>query len=141
MEHGGSAGVVLNMNGGELDELAMSLWGPYVEDKVERALDMRPLWNGSMRLVDVMDYPEQYEELRKSDEFETKRRGHLIQPKEYVLPVVDFSSLAGIERGLAVLEGLKSRRSAFRGVAQKKDKEYIKLMKYTDAAKRMLDKY
>lgn len=60
VEHGGSAGSVLNMKNAELDELAMSLWGPYVEDKVERELDLRPLWNGGMRLADVMDYPELY---------------------------------------------------------------------------------
>lgn len=59
--HGGSAGAVLNMKSGELDELAMSLWGPYVESKVERMLDLRPLWNGGMRLADVIDYPELYE--------------------------------------------------------------------------------
>lgn len=61
VEHGGSAGAVLNMKSGELDELAMSLWGPYVESKVERMLDLQPLWNGGMRLADVMDYPELYE--------------------------------------------------------------------------------
>ena len=61
VEHGGGAAAVLNMKDGELDELAMSLWGPYVEDKVEKALDLRPLWHGGMRLADVMDYPELYE--------------------------------------------------------------------------------
>ena len=61
VEHGGGAAAVLNMKDGELDELAMSLWGPYVEDKVEMALDLRPLWHGGMRLADVMDYPELYE--------------------------------------------------------------------------------
>lgn len=61
VEHGGSAGAVLNMKSGELDELAMSLWGPYVESKVEDVLDLRPLWHGGMKLADVMDYPELYE--------------------------------------------------------------------------------
>ena len=61
VEHGGGAAAVLNMKDGELDELAMSLWGPYVDDKVEKALDLRPLWHGGMRLADVMDYPELYE--------------------------------------------------------------------------------
>ncbi len=61
VEHGGSAGAVLNMKSGELDELVMSLWGPYVESKVEDVLDLRPLWHGGMRLADVMDYPELYE--------------------------------------------------------------------------------
>ena len=61
VEHGGSAAAVLNMKDGDLDELAMSLWGPYVESKVENVLDLRPLWNGGMRLADVLDYPELYE--------------------------------------------------------------------------------
>ena len=61
VEHGGGAAAVLNMKDGELDELAMSLWGPYVEDKVEKLMDMQPLWHGGMRLADVMDYPELYE--------------------------------------------------------------------------------
>lgn len=61
VEHGGSAAAVLNMKDGDLDELAMSLWGPYVESKVEDVLDLRPLWNGGMRLADVLDYPELYE--------------------------------------------------------------------------------
>ena len=61
VEHGGSAGAVLNMKSGELDELAMSLWGPYVESKVEDMLDLRPLWNGGMKLADVLEYPELYE--------------------------------------------------------------------------------
>ena len=61
VEHGGTAAAVLNMKTRELDELAMSLWGPYVEDKVERMLDLQPLWHGGMRLADVMDYPELYE--------------------------------------------------------------------------------
>lgn len=99
------------------------------------------LGNEDMTRLLVDDIAEQYEELRKSDEFETKRRGNWIKPVEYALPMVDFSDLAGVERGLAALEGLKSRRSAFRGSAPKKDKEYVKLMKYTNAAKRMLDKY
>lgn len=99
------------------------------------------LGNEDMTRLLVDDIAEQYEELRQADEFETKRRGNWIKPVEYALPMVDFSDLAGVERGLAALEGLKSRRSAFRGVAPKKDKEYIKLMKYTNAAKRMLDKY
>lgn len=99
------------------------------------------LGNEDMTRLLVDDIAEQYEELRKADEFETKRRGNWIKPVEYALPMVDFSDLAGVERGLAALEGLKPRRSAFRGAAPKKDKEYIKLMKYTNAAKRMLDKY
>ena len=99
------------------------------------------LGNEDMTRLMVNDIAEQYEEMRKADEFETKRRGNWIKPVEYALPMVDFSDLSGVERGLAALEGLKSRRSAFRGVAPKKDKEYIKLMKYTNAAKRMLDKY
>ena len=99
------------------------------------------LGNEDMTRLLVNDIAEQYEEMRKADEFETKRRGNWIKPVEYALPMVDFSDLAGVERGLAALEGLKSRRSAFRGSAPKKDKEYIKLMKYTNAAKRMLDKY
>ena len=61
VEHGGSAAAVLNMKDGDVDELAMSLWGPYVESKVENVLDLRPLWNGGMRLADVLDYPELYE--------------------------------------------------------------------------------
>ena len=61
VEHGGTAAAVLNMKNRELDELVMSLWGPYVESKVERMLDLQPLWNGGMRLADVMDYPELYE--------------------------------------------------------------------------------
>lgn len=61
VEHGGSAAAVLNMKDGDVDELAMSLWGPYVESKVEDVLDLRPLWNGGMRLADVLDYPELYE--------------------------------------------------------------------------------
>lgn len=61
VEHGGSAGAVLNMKSAELDELAMSLWGPYVESKVEDMLDLRPLWNGGMKLADVLEYPELYE--------------------------------------------------------------------------------
>lgn len=61
VEHGGSAAAVLNMKDGDVDELAMSLWGPYVESKVEDVLDLHPLWNGGMRLADVLDYPELYE--------------------------------------------------------------------------------
>ena len=61
VEHGGGAAAVLNMKDGELDELAMSLWGPYVEDKVEKALDLRPLWHGGMRLADALKYDELYE--------------------------------------------------------------------------------
>lgn len=99
------------------------------------------LGNEDMTRLLVDDIAGRYEELRKSDEFETKRRGRWINQQEYLLPLVDFSDLAGVERGLAELEKLKPRRSAFRGVAPKKDKEYVKLMKYTNAAKRMLDKY
>ncbi len=61
VEHGGSAGAVLNMKNSELDELAMSLWGPYVEDKVEKSLDMHPLTHGGMKLGDVLDFAELYE--------------------------------------------------------------------------------
>ncbi len=61
VEHGGSAAAVLNMKDGDLDELAMSLWGPYVESKVADVLDLGPLWHGGMRLADVLDYPELYE--------------------------------------------------------------------------------
>lgn len=60
VEQGGSAAAVLNMKDGEVDELAMSLWGPYVESNVEDVLDLHPLWHGGMRLDDVMDYPELY---------------------------------------------------------------------------------
>lgn len=61
VEHGGGAAVVLNMKDAELDELALSLWGPYVESKVEDMLDLRPLWHGGMKLADVLEYPELYE--------------------------------------------------------------------------------
>ena len=61
VEQGGSAAAVLNMKDSDVDELAMSLWGPYVESKVEDVLDLSPLWNGGMRLADVMDYPDLYE--------------------------------------------------------------------------------
>ncbi|MBQ7023460.1 MAG: hypothetical protein IJN29_07760 [Akkermansia sp.] len=61
VEHGGGAAAVLNMKDAELDELALSLWGPYVESKVEDMLDLRPLWHGGMKLADVLEYPELYE--------------------------------------------------------------------------------
>ena len=103
-------------------------------------------WKASLDGADmtrllVDDIAGRYEEMRKVDELETKRRGHVIKEQEYVLPVVDFSNLAGVERGLEALDALKPRRSAFRGVAPKKDKKYVELMKYNAAAKRILDEY
>ncbi len=89
----------------------------------------------------VDDIAGQYEELRQADVVETERRNHVIKEAEYVLPEVDFSDISGIERGLAALAKLKPRRSAFRGEAPKKDKRYVELLRYSQAAKNMLKKY
>ena len=58
--HGGGADVLINKKDAELDALAMSLWGGNVERKVEKMLDLEPLWYG-MKLADVLDYPELYD--------------------------------------------------------------------------------
>lgn len=85
----------------------------------------------------LRDIAERYEAFRREDTGETL----LLEMEDSLLPVVHFSSLAGIEAGLAALDKIKSRKLAFRGTAAKKNRRLADLQKRYNGIKRVLDEF
>ena len=85
----------------------------------------------------LRDIAERYEKFRRDDTGETL----LLEMEDSLLPEVHFSSLEGIEAGLAALDKIKSRKLAFRGTAAKKSRRLADLQKRYNGIKRVLDEF
>lgn len=78
-----------------------------------------------------------YEQFRANDTQNTAAMGL----EDYTLPKVMFSDLDGIERGLAALDKLKSRKLAFRGAAAAKNRRKGEVQKRNEVLKRIMSQY
>lgn len=85
----------------------------------------------------LRDIAMQYEKFRKEDTARTLQ----MDMEDYVLPVVHFFELAGIEKGIEALGKLKSRKLAFRGVAAMKSRHYDVLYKQHSMAAKVMAQY
>ena len=85
----------------------------------------------------LRDIAERYEKFRRDDTGETL----LLEMEDSLLPEVHFSSLEGIEAGLAALDKIKSRKLAFRGTAARKSRRLADLQKRYNGIKRVLDEF
>ena len=85
----------------------------------------------------LRDIAERYEKFRRDDTGETL----LLEMEDSLLPEVHFSTLEGIEAGLAALDKIKSRKLAFRGTAARKSRRLADLQKRYNGIKRVLDEF
>ena len=85
----------------------------------------------------LRDIAERYEKFRRDDTGETL----LLEMEDSLLPEVHFSTLEGIEAGLAALDKIKSRKLAFRGTAARKSRRLSDLQKRYNGIKRVLDEF
>ncbi|MBR2145105.1 MAG: hypothetical protein IJ956_06170, partial [Akkermansia sp.] len=92
---------------------------------------------GEIREAILRDIAMQYEKFRKEDTARTLQ----MDMEDYVLPVVHFFELAGIEKGIEALGKLKSRKLAFRGVAAIKSRHYDVLYKQHSMAAKVMAQY